>query len=137
MIQSGMRSYIVYPISAGNLELVNAAYELAAFAGNTEFTPYSSIEDCYKAATEKYDCAVMVDTKTGEARRIPIDKLTEYMGYTASPNYFVSDYQKFVTPRDEGYILLIKMKNGYTNEILFREGTNSDGELTKLFDSLK
>ena len=79
----------------------------------------------------------MVDTKTGEARRIPIDKLTEYMGYTASPNYFVSDYHKFVTPGDEGYILLIKMKNGYTNEILFREGTNSDGELTKLFDSLK
>ena len=35
MIQSGVRSYIVYPISAGNLELVNAAYELAAFAGNT------------------------------------------------------------------------------------------------------
>ena len=47
MIQSGVRSYIVYPISAGNLELLNAAYELAAFAGNTEFTPYSSIEDCY------------------------------------------------------------------------------------------
>ena len=137
MIQSGMRSYIVYPISAGNLELVNAAYELAAFAGNTEFTPYSSIEDCYKAAAEKYDCAAMVDTKTGEARRISTDKLTECMGYTASPNYFVSDYQKFVTPGDEGYILLVKMKNGYNNEILFREGTNSDGELTKLFDSLK
>ena len=51
--------------------------------------------------------------------------------------YCVSDYQKFVTPGDEGYILLIKMKNGYNNEILFREGTNSDGELTKLFDSLK
>ena len=116
---------------------MNAAYELAAFAGNTEFTPYSSIEDCYKAAAEKYDCAAMVDTKTGEARRIPIDKLNENMKYVASQDYFYGSYYQFVTPGDEGYILLVKMKNGYTNEILFREGTNSDGELTKLFDSLK
>ena len=58
------------------------------------------------------------------------------MGYTASPNYFVSDYHKFVTPGDEGYILLVKMKSGYVNEILFREGTNSNGKLTELFDSL-
>lgn len=128
--------YRIYPISAGNLKLLNAVSELVAFAWNTEFTPYNSVEEYYKAELEKYDCAVMVDTKTGEARRIPIDKLTEYMGYTASPNYFVSDYHKFVTPGDEGYILLVKMKSGYVNEILFREGTNSNGKLTELFDSL-
>ena len=102
MIQSGVRSYIVYPISAGNLELVNAAYELAAFAGNTEFTPYSSIEDCYKAAAEKYDCAAMVDTKTGEARRIPIDKLTEYMGYTAIPELLRERLPKICDPGRRG-----------------------------------
>ena len=136
-IPSEVPSYTVFPISAGNIELLNAVSELVAFAVNTEFTPYSSIEDYYKAAAEKYDCAIMVDTKTGEARRISIDKLTECMGYTASPNYFVSDYHKFVIPGDEGYILLVKMKNGNVNEILFREGTNSGGELTELFDSLK
>lgn len=131
------RQYILYPISAGNLDLVNAVSEFIAFVRNSEFTSYNSIDEYYKASSEKYDCAVMTDTKTGEARRITIDKLNENMKYAASQDYFYGSYYQFVTPGDEGYILLIKMKNGYNNEILFREGTNSDGKLTKLFDSLK
>ncbi len=127
---------ITYPISAGNIDMLNAAVDLLAFAeGSERDIRYSSADEYFADAAAEYEYAVMIDLKTGEAKRIDSDTIAEYSKYTSALSYFWWEYYKY-TSIDNGYMLLVKDNAGYSQELYFRNGADIENELTVLFESL-
>ncbi|MGN1410339.1 MAG: hypothetical protein ACI4XJ_09200, partial [Eubacteriales bacterium] len=136
--ENGKNNSVAYPISVGQLDLLNAVSELVASIKNEAFTPYSSADEYYTDVFGKCTAAIMVDTETGEARRVDVNDIIAHADETVSLSSTYSwEYSRYMPAEDVGYIFITANEDGTTSEIIFRRGAADHDELAKLFNSIK
>ena len=136
--ENGKNNSVAYPISVGQLDLLNCSSELIAYIKKEAFTPYSSADEYYTDVFENCSAAVMVDTETGEARRVDVNDIVAHADETVSlSSTYYWEYSQYTPAEDVGYIFITANEDGTTSEIIFRRGAADHDELTKLFKSLK
>lgn len=137
--ENDINNSVSYPISVGQLDLLNSAAELIASIKNEAFTPYSSADKYYTDALRNCCAAVMVDTETGEARHIGMNEIIAHANETVSFNsiYGRGAFAEYAPVEDVGYIFITSDEDGNYSEIIFRRGAADHDELEELFNSLK
>ncbi len=128
--------HILFPISAGNIDMINAALDLLAFAEKKDrSSEFSSVEEYFDYAASEYTYAVMINLKTGEAKRISTDTLSKCAKYTSALGGFEWDYYKYTSIDESGYVLLVKDSNGCSTELYFRDDAQAAVNTAELFET--
>lgn len=133
---SGETKNISVPVYLDSIGLINSCEEFieTVTAGELVGHKYTSSEDYAKEYFSQFDCAVIVNTETGEVREISISDVIEmadsYVEISSS-SYNSAEYTNYI---DCGYMIIVS-DGSQCRDFLFREDSVNTDKLAKLFEN--
>ncbi len=141
--ESGYQEVSEFPIFAGDIELVSEVERIFALIRMEEPQNFTSADEVYDDYLSLYTDAIMINTETGNARKIDIEEVADISGFftaITSDRMDVYYHLDYTDTENVGYVVVVKntaSEYECTGTLYFREGAVDKAELDVIFDSLK